>query len=130
MTDKPMTREQALEKSLTDLLSTGGPIAEATDAELKEAILDRDADDIVKAQAACVLQARAALALPVVEDKDGERWRRFRALHWSEDGICAVLNPKQNVRLGGMCPSGEHLDFLVDALPPIERAHGIQGKEG
>lgn len=51
-----------LEQALRGLLATGGVIAEASDGDLQAAIDDPHAEEIIKAQAAAILKARAALA--------------------------------------------------------------------
>lgn len=55
-----------LEASLTRLLSSdqGGAICAATDEELVDAMNDPEAGDVVREQAAAVLQARAVLRSP------------------------------------------------------------------
>jgi hypothetical protein len=62
-----MTITEQMREALAKLLATGGVIAEATDAELQQAIDDPHADQIVQDQAAAVLQARAALAAPALD---------------------------------------------------------------
>lgn len=51
-----------LEQALRGLLATGGVIAEASDGDLQAAIDDPHAEEIIKAQAAAILKARAALS--------------------------------------------------------------------
>lgn len=58
-------------------------------------------------------QARAALSAGDVVDAQRYRW--LREQHWSNSDICCVDEPKQNVRLGGACPSGDLLDSAIDA---------------
>jgi hypothetical protein len=59
-----MTTQDKLAQALRDLLNSDpdGAIAQATDAELAEAVADASADPIVRSQAAAVLGARKALA--------------------------------------------------------------------
>lgn len=47
--------------------------------------------------------------------KDAERYRWFRAQHWDNSVICAVVDPKLTTKLGSYCPSLELLDQAVDA---------------
>lgn len=58
-------------------------------------------------------QARAALSAG--DAVDARRYRWLREQHWSNSDICCVDEPKQNVRLGGTCPSGDLLDSAIDA---------------
>jgi hypothetical protein len=60
--------------------------------------------------------------------KDAERYRWLRAQHWSTSPLCVVADPKDAVKLGRTCPSGEYLDFVVDdamalPMPPNVRAN-------
>ena len=58
-------------------------------------------------------QARSALSAS--DAVDAQRYRWLREQHWSNSDICCVDEPKQNVRLGGTCPSGDLLDSAIDA---------------
>ena len=58
-------------------------------------------------------QARSALSAS--DAVDAQRYRWLREQHWSNSDICCVNKPKQNVRLGGICPSGDLLDAAIDA---------------
>lgn len=53
-----------------------------------------------------------------------DRYVRVRRSHWSISPFCVVRDPLKNVKLGSVCPSGEQLDELVDAvsqtLPPVK----------
>lgn len=55
--------------------------------------------------------------------QDAERYRWLRAQHWSESAVAVVSEPKQNVRLGAYCPSGDLLDDAIDAAMKV-CAHG------
>ena len=48
-------------------------------------------------------------------EKDAARYRFFRELTWCESSLCAVMHPKNAVKLGYLCPSKEHLDAVIDA---------------
>ena len=66
--------------------------------------------------AAEIAEAIAARAAPSASDAvDAQRYRWLREQHWSNSDICCVDKPKQNVRLGGTCPSGDLLDSAIDA---------------
>jgi len=54
-------------------------------------------------------------ALSAGDAVDAQRYRWLREQHWSNSAICCVYKPKQNVRLGGTCPSGDLLDSAIDA---------------
>jgi hypothetical protein len=56
--------------------------------------------------------------------KDAERYRWLRAQHWNTGQLCVVAEPKDAVKLGHCCPSGEHLDIAVDDAMLIGRAVG------
>ena len=53
--------------------------------------------------------------MPAQDVKDAERYRWLREQHWSTDAIAVVLNPKQAVKLGYVCPSDSLLDETIDA---------------
>ena len=53
--------------------------------------------------------------MPAQDVKDAERYRWLREQHWSTDTIAVVLNPKQAVKLGYVCPSDSLLDETIDA---------------
>ena len=59
--------------------------------------------------------AYARAALSAGDAVDAQRYRWLREQHWSNSAICCVYKPKQNVRLGGTCPSGDLLDSAIDA---------------
>ena len=48
-----------------------------------------------------------------------QRYLWLREQHWSSNKLCVVMNPKQAVKLGEYCPSGDLLDKEVD------RARGL-----
>jgi len=48
--------------------------------------------------------------------KAAERYELLRAQHWNDSTICVVCNPKDAVKLGYDCPSGNRLDDLVDKM--------------
>lgn len=52
--------------------------------------------------------------------RDAERYRALRKMHWSTGKLAVVFNPKDNVYLGATCPSEERLDTLVDQLGDIK----------
>jgi hypothetical protein len=61
------------------------------------------------------MRAYARAALSAGDAVDAQRYRWLREQHWSNSAICCVYKPKQNVRLGGTCPSGDLLDSAIDA---------------
>lgn len=64
------------------------------------------------------LEAFAALVAAhqrELEAKDAERYRVLRSQSWNDGEFCVVMRPRENVRLGALCPSGTLLDDLVDA---------------
>ena len=44
---------------------------------------------------------------------DADRYRWLREQHWHDGTMCVVVAPKQSVKLGADCPSGERLDALI-----------------
>lgn len=54
---------------------------------------------------------------------DADRYRWLREQHWNEADIAVVCHPKQSVKLGSDCPSGQRLDEIVDSarLVAIEK---------
>ena len=47
--------------------------------------------------------------------QDAARYRWLRKRHWYDSALCVVTNPKENIRLGGLCPSDGQLDQTIDA---------------
>lgn len=62
---------------------------------------------------------------------DAARYRWLREQHWYDAQLCVVAGPKQAVKLGHDCPSGERLDAAIDAArlecagarPPHNSSH-------
>lgn len=50
--------------------------------------------------------------------EDSARYRKLRNEHWSNGRVAVVANPKEVVRLGSYCPSGERLDQFIDTFVP------------
>lgn len=48
--------------------------------------------------------------------RDAERYRLLRSMHWHEGPYAVVENPRNTVKLGTLCPSGEHLDYVLDGI--------------
>jgi hypothetical protein len=46
--------------------------------------------------------------------KDAERYRWLREQNWNSSPICAVMRPKDAVKLGHDCPSLDRLDDAID----------------
>lgn len=46
--------------------------------------------------------------------KDAERYRWLRNQYWETSKLCVVARPKDAVKIGHWCPSGEYLDDVVD----------------
>ena len=47
---------------------------------------------------------------------DAERYRKLRQQHWYDSPIAVVVNPKQSIKMGSVCPSEERLDEIIDGL--------------
>lgn len=47
--------------------------------------------------------------------KYAERYLYLRSCHWNDSPLVVVRNPKQQVKLGAYCPSGNLLDDAIDA---------------
>lgn len=92
-------RERILQARIAEL--------EAECERLRQAVMIQEG----KASSAVFDQLDRIAAL----EADAERWRTLRAFHWSEAPMCVVMNPKENVRLGANCPSGDLLDAAIDA---------------
>jgi muconolactone delta-isomerase len=90
-------------------------VVEALQA-LIDAVLE---DDMAGAQQIARHGAKDALASL---ERDAARYRWLRAQHWSTAPLCVVSDPKDAVKLGRTCPSGEYLDIEVDAA--IDAAQG------
>ena len=52
--------------------------------------------------------------------KDAERYRWLRNQHWNDSDMCVVESPKESLKLGSRCPSGELLDVAIDAATSVE----------
>lgn len=53
--------------------------------------------------------------------KDAERYRWLRAMHWHDSPLAVVCNPKEAIKPGHDCPSGERLDAAIDAAMATHR---------
>lgn len=47
-------------------------------------------------------------------EKDAARYRWLRQQNWSDAKFCVVSDPKNAVKLGYSCPSGDLLDNAID----------------
>lgn len=45
---------------------------------------------------------------------DAERYRWLRLQNWNTSPLCVVVQPKEAVKLGHDCPSGDRLDIAID----------------
>ncbi len=84
---------------------------------------------IIRAQRLLAEQGHAGDTLGALDElaalrKDAERYRWLRAQHWDTAELCVVMDPKDAVKLGRTCPSGEYLDIAVDDAILIGRAVG------
>lgn len=49
---------------------------------------------------------------------DAKRYQWLRAQHWNDNTLCVVARPKEAVKLGFSCPSGELLDDAIAIRAP------------
>jgi hypothetical protein len=49
--------------------------------------------------------------------RDAGRYHKLRAMHWDTSPLAVVRDPKEAVKFGYLCPFGDLLDQLLDALP-------------
>lgn len=61
--------------------------------------------------------------------KDAERYRWLRAQHWNKSPLCVVCDPKDAVKYGYTCPSGEYLDFAVDDAMALPMTPNVRAKQ-
>lgn len=98
------------------------------DLERRIAALETELDQAQKAalyaQAEC-LRAQDACLKAQETERDGLRYRWLRRQSWDRSALCVVSDPKQNVRLGTYCPSGDQLDAAIDAA--IDAGIYLQG---
>lgn len=47
-------------------------------------------------------------------ERNAARYNWLRRQHWNDGQMAVVRYPKNAVKLGAHCPSGEHLDKLID----------------
>lgn len=52
------------------------------------------------------------------KNKDADRYRKLRAMHWSDKGLCVTM--ADSVKLGHDCPSLDRLDEAIDAAASVE----------
>ena len=50
----------------------------------------------------------------MTEQEAARRYLWLREQHWFNGQICVVLDPKQALKLGFDCPSGDRLDTFID----------------
>lgn len=53
---------------------------------------------------------------PIPLDQYAARYAYLRDTHWESHPLCVVSDPKNSVKLGHDCPSGQRLDELIDML--------------
>ena len=61
-----------------------------------------------------LVDARVPTQKEVETELNANRYLHVRAQHWSSSRLCVVMNPKDAVKLGHNCPSGDLLDFEID----------------
>jgi len=81
-------------------------IAAEADAEIASA---KERIDALEAENASLRKIRKGVS------EYARRYAFIRDQHWNEARLCVVVNPKESVRLGHDCPSGERLDAEIDA---------------
>lgn len=47
-------------------------------------------------------------------EQDAARYQWLREQHWNDSDLCVVSSPKESVKLGYDCPSGDRLDVIID----------------
>ena len=98
--------------------TTAATNSKGQDMKLSEQLKqDHECGDFGKALAGYAERAEAL-------ERDADRYRWLRAQHWSDSAVAVVSEPKQNVRLGVYCPSGDLLDEAIDAAMTVG-AHGM-----
>jgi hypothetical protein len=53
-------------------------------------------------------------------EADAKRYRALRQMTWHASPLCVVANPRQAVKLGYYCPSGNPLDETIDLIIAAE----------
>lgn len=77
---------------------------------------ETDAAYIAAADPATIAALLAAWDEREALRKDAERYRWLRAQHWSTSPLAVVCDPKDAVKIGRTCPSGDYLDTEIDAM--------------
>lgn len=73
--------------------------------------------EIAVSTVADLIDREAAQARRVAElEKDAERYRTLRGMHWEKSPLAVVADPKRAVHLGCDCPSLERLDTAIDSI--------------
>jgi hypothetical protein len=88
-------------------------LIELSDDDLCD-VIEMDAMQAVK----IIRQLQTAPTLPGAgggDALDAARYRWLREQNWNNCDLCVVVNPKDTVRLGSDCPSGDRLDAAIDA---------------
>lgn len=108
MTDsaKPLARLGRM-GSYAGGVSLGFLVTQGPEHKVGDAVYSHKDYDALKAKC-------AALETQCAELKEhADMYRYLRAQHWSDGDIAVVLQPKEAVKLGRTCPSGEKLDTVI-----------------
>lgn len=90
-----------------------------TDGEIIGAVAPLYADEVAKpmGMAGDIQTVRAVENLLANRDTEHAQMYRFiRSVHWYDSPMAVVMNPKEAVKLGHYCPSGDLLDAEIQKL--------------
>lgn len=94
---------------------TNAQIFDCFDCQCTEIVINFDADELYPVGRAI---EQAVLQSPEIQKlrEDAELYRTLRGMWWNDSPLCVVSNPKNSVRPGSDCPSGERLDLAIRSV--------------
>ncbi len=104
--DAPEMPEPVSHERIRDLMLASG-------FTIKDGLTDLKPYVYAAAHAIAAERDRQWQALREKDLEHAAMYRWLRERHWSFSDVCVVLNPKDNVILGAVCPSHENLDQLI-----------------
>ena len=112
-----------------DWQSLGGLESDGEDyiLECARGLADQIAGPAMEAKAAADAAKVVADAELAALRLDAARYRKLRAMHWSDNRLTVVAHPRDSVKLGAMTFSGDLLDAALDADTRYDYPSGAAG---
>lgn len=112
MLDAAPTRGPDARSVASDVGWTGNTEIDAALVMLDRLDVQSDDDTRVDAISATLRRIATRDAVPSANE---QRYLWLREQHWNESKLAVVCDPKESIKLGYDCPSGQRLDEIIDA---------------